>query len=126
MKERILYWIPRILSIGAVLFMMMFSLDCFDEYTKWQQVLVCLIMHNIPSFLILLCVIICWYMEFVGGIILIILSIAASFFFRAFAGNPWSLIVTMPFLLIGVLFIIHHRLYGKKGTPITEVQEQDQ
>lgn len=122
MKERILFWLPRIFGICAVLFMMMFSLDCIGEYIKWQQTLTCLIMSNIPAFLVLLCVLIAWYMELAGGIILIIASIAASIFFKAFAGNPWSLVVTMPFLLTGILFILHHRMYPKENS----VDESDQ
>ncbi|MBK7215458.1 MAG: hypothetical protein IPH88_19745 [Bacteroidales bacterium] len=121
MKERILFWLPRIFGICAVLFMMMFSLDCIGEYTKWQQTLTCLVMNNIPAFLVLLCA----YCMVYGpgrGIILIIASIAASIFFKAFAGNPWSLVVTMPFLLTGILFILHHRMYPKENS----VDESDQ
>jgi hypothetical protein len=41
--------------------------------------------------------------------------IVASIFFKSFAGNPASLIVIVPFLITGILFIIHDFLIGKRS-----------
>lgn len=38
---KILYWTLRILAIVAILFMMMFSLDCFEEEVT-KNILICL------------------------------------------------------------------------------------
>lgn len=46
-KEKVLYWSPRILAILAILFIMMFSLDCFEGKWNLGEQLTCLFMHNI-------------------------------------------------------------------------------
>ena len=106
MKNKLLYWTPRILAILAILFMMMFSLDCFDMGGK--DTLICLVMHNIPAFIVIAVLIVAWKWELIGGILFVLAFIAAGIFFRSFGGNPASLIVIAPFLLTGILFIINY------------------
>lgn len=113
MKDKILYWIPRILAIGAILFMMMFSLDCFEEGVA-KDILLCIVMHNIPALIILGVLIIAWKWELIGGILFVIAFFAAAIFFKSFTGNPASLIVISPFLLTGILFFLHYYLYLRK------------
>jgi len=115
MKNKLLYWTPRILAILAILFMMMFSLDCFDMGGK--DTLICLVMHNIPAFIVIAVLIVAWKWELIGGILFVLAFIAAGIFFRSFGGNPASLIVIAPFLLTGILFILHHFLHANKETP---------
>jgi len=49
MKDIILLWTPRILSIMAILFMMMFSMDCFGENHTLKLRFLCLLMHKYPG-----------------------------------------------------------------------------
>jgi UDP-N-acetylmuramyl pentapeptide phosphotransferase/UDP-N-acetylglucosamine-1-phosphate transferase len=46
-----------------------------------------------------------------GGVLFILASISGTVFFHSFSGNPGSLIVIAPFLIIGILFIIHSFFY---------------
>ncbi len=108
MTNKILYWSPRILGILAVLFMMIFSLDCFGEYNSIGKQLTCFFMHNIPAFICIATIIIAWKWELIGGIIFVAFFIAAGIFFDSFTDNPASLIVIAPFLVTGVLFFVHH------------------
>jgi hypothetical protein len=112
MKKKILYWTPRIIGILAILFMMMFSLDCFEN--GGTDALICLVMHNIPAFIIIAVLIVAWKWELIGGILFVIAFVAAGIYFKSFAGNPGSLIVIAPFLLTGILFILHNYLYLRK------------
>ncbi len=114
MKNNLLYWIPRVLAIIAILFMMIFSMDCFGEYTSLGKQLTCFVMHNIPAFIIVIILIIAWKREFAGGILFILCAIGGSFYFRGFAGNPGVLIIMAPFMFAGILFIIHDALSGGK------------
>ncbi len=107
MAKRALYWIPRILGILAILFMMMFSLDCFGENETLKNRLICLFMHNIPALICIIVLLIAWKWELVGGILFILVFIGAGIFFDSFTGNFGSLIVISPFLLTGILFIIN-------------------
>jgi hypothetical protein len=112
MKNKLLFWAPRILAIVAILFMMMFSMDCFDMGGK--DALICLLMHNIPAFIIIAVLVIAWKWELIGGILFIAVSIAGSIYFN-WSGNNWGVLIVMtPFLLTGMLFILHNYLYFRR------------
>jgi hypothetical protein len=112
MTKRILYWSPRIIAILAILFMMMFSMDCFEMGGK--DALICLVMHNIPAFIIIVVLIIAWKWEMIGGLLFIAVAIGGAIYFNGFGSNRGVLPVMAPFLLTGVLFIIHYYLTNNK------------
>jgi prolipoprotein diacylglyceryltransferase len=100
----------------------MFSLDAFAPgLTLWQQ-LGGFLIHNIPSFVLLVVLIVAWKWEKVGGIILTILGLTLCIFvfILNYKRNHFSvatslldtLMVAIPFVLAGILFILSH--YRKK------------
>ena len=105
---KFLYWTPRIINIIAILFLMLFSMDCFG--TEQTRQFVCFIMHNIPAFILTALLVISWKWEYIGGVLLILAAIAGSIFFGAFSGNSGVVILMVPFLLSGGLFILHNYL----------------
>ena len=111
MASKILYWIPRLLTILAILFMLMFSLDVFGGNDSVGKKLVGFVVHNIPVMILAVILIIAWKRELIGGVLLVAASIAGAIFFHSFTGNPASLIVISPFLITGILFILHSMLY---------------
>jgi hypothetical protein len=113
MKEKMLYWIPRVLMILAILFMMMFSLDVFGGGEPLFRQLLAFLMHNIPAFILIGILLVAWKWEMAGGVLFIIAALAGSILFRAFSGNPGALIVLTPFLIGGLFFILHHLLYRR-------------
>lgn len=113
MKEKLLYWTPRILTILAIIFMLMFSFDTLGGNEPVGRKILGLLIQNIPVFILIGILIIAWKRELIGGALFVIAFIAASIYFRTFAGNPGSLIVILPFLLTGLLFILYHFWYGK-------------
>jgi hypothetical protein len=112
-KKRFLYWTPRILGMLAILFMMLFSLDCFDGDGKLGANLLCLLMHNIPALIILGVLIVAWKWELIGGILFLAASLTGMIFFNVFSGNWGALIVMTPFIITGILFILHHERYHR-------------
>lgn len=110
MKKKFLFWSPRILAILAILFMMMFSLDCFEGGVA-KDILICFIMHNIPALIILGVLIIAWKWELIGGILFVAVSFSGAIYFNGFGGNWGVLPVMAPFLLTGILFILYYFLY---------------
>lgn len=107
---RILYWFPRILTILAILFMMMFSLDVFGGEEPFGRQLLGFLAHNIPAFVLIIVLAIAWKYEIIGGIIFILLFFALGIFFKSFTGNSGSLIILIPFVLAGTMFILHQAL----------------
>lgn len=110
--SKFVYWTPRILSIIFIAFLALFSLDIFGNgYTFWQTV-VGLLMHNIPSIVLLIVLLISWKHEIVGGITFIIASFAyialqtLRYQFEWYMIS-WSLIIAGPAFLIGILFLVN-------------------
>ena len=114
-----LYWFPRILCILALLFISVFALDAFQpDLTFWQQIQG-FIMHLIPSFVLLLFLLIAWKWELIGGIIFVLVGLVLSPFVYMhnynMNGSVWMSIgiiamITFPFILVGILFILGHKI----------------
>ncbi len=111
--NKFIYWTPRLLSIIFLLFLATFSLDIFKgNYGFWSSILGLLI-HNIPTFTLLVILLISWKNEIVGGIAFIMAGLVHMIFsvVRVDA-EPWyisfvaSLIIDVPAFLIGILFLI--------------------
>jgi hypothetical protein len=121
-RLKILYWLPRVIGILAILFISIFALDAFNpEKTFWNQI-GDFIMHLIPSLILTLILIIAWRREFIGGILFTLLGIGFTPFIynHNYAMNQSVgmsllivLMITFPFILIGVLFLLHHYLKKK-------------
>ncbi len=113
------HWAPRILCILAILFISMFALDSFTpELTIWQQI-GAFIIHLIPSFVLLIFLIVAWNWEYIGGIIFMIIGLgfAPFVFFHNYKMNHsiWMslgiiLTITIPFFVVGILFILSHKM----------------
>jgi hypothetical protein len=123
MSVKLFHWLPRIICILAILFISLFAADAFAAgLTIWQQ-LAGFFMHLIPSFVLTAFLIIAWKWELIGGIIITITGLVMSpFIFTLNHGrNHFSigaslgivLMVTFPFILVGILFIISHTLKKK-------------
>jgi len=121
--QKFLYWTPRILSILFILFLMLFSLDVFSEELGFWQTLVGLMMHNIPSFVLLIMLIVSWKYEIVGCVsfilagLLYISLILRNSLLEGFQWYyiTWIVLISGPAFLVGILFLLSW-LYNKKNT----------
>lgn len=102
---KIIYWLPRILSLGFVLFLSLFSLDVFSEYAGLAAILPFLI-HLIPSFVLLTGVLIAWKHDLFGAFIF--LGFALFYVFMVGFDRPlsWYMGISLPSAIVGVLFIL--------------------
>jgi len=122
-QKPFLYWLPRILCILAIVFISLFALDAFQpELTVWQQIQAFL-MHLIPSFILLLFLLIAWKWELIGGVIFVLIGLVLSPFVYMhnynMNGSVWMSIgiiamITFPFILVGILFILGHIVNKKE------------
>lgn len=127
----IIHWLPRIICILAILFISMFAADAFEPgLTIWQQ-LGAFFMHLIPSIILLGILILAWYREFIGGIIFIIIGLVLTpFIFNhnyKMNESVWMslgiiMTITFPFILVGILFLVSHKLKKEKGGKIKDQQ----
>jgi len=127
----IIHWTPRIICILAILFVSMFALDSFDpKYTFWQQ-LQAFFMHLIPTYVLILFLVIAWKWELVGGLIImaVALGFTPSIFFHNYQMNHsvWMslsviLLINLPFIITGVLFVLSHYLKKKNKLAQSQIQ----
>jgi hypothetical protein len=112
---KFIYWTPRILSILFILFLALMSLDIFgNNYTFWETI-IGLFMHNLPSLILLVILIISWKHEIVGGIAFIL----AGFLYIGFILKniistgfewymlSWTIQISGIAFLIGYLWILN-------------------
>ena len=113
--EKILYWAPRILSILFICFLTLFSLDVLEQGKSTGKILIGLFMHNIPSIIMIILLVIAWRKESVGAICYLgagFLYIGVVTFSVINSELPWyvitrSLTVAGPTFIIGILFLIN-------------------
>jgi len=122
-KEKVLYWLPRLLCIGAILFVSMFSLDEFQPGVPLLQQIGGFLIHSIPSVVLLAALILAWRWELVGGTIIALIGLGLSPFVYLLNYNRTHsvaislsiiLIINLPFVIVGVLFIMNHYMNKKR------------
>jgi hypothetical protein len=115
-KLLLLVWFTRILAMLAILFVLLFSLDSFGgDKPAGKQILEFLI-HSIPALILICALVVAWKYEIIGGSIFFIIAIALGIFWGSFTGNSGSLIILVPFFLVGLLFILLGLLSQKSKT----------
>jgi hypothetical protein len=103
--EKISYWLPRLLSIGFVLFLSVFALDVFSEYSG-MQVILPLLIHLTPSFVLLGGVLLAWKYDLVGAVMFI--GFATLYVWDVGFTRPWSWYagIVAPAAIVGTLFFV--------------------
>jgi MFS family permease len=104
--KRLLFWAPRILCIAFALFLNLFALDVFGESQGFWKTALALLMHLIPTGLILLVLAVSWRWEWVGAILFP--ALGGLYLFMFWGRFPWSvyLLISGPLFLAGVLFLL--------------------
>jgi hypothetical protein len=118
---KIVHWVPRVMGIMAILFISLFALDAFGHGEPFWVQVGGFLMHLIPSFILAAILFLAWKKELIGGIIFTVLGLIMTpmVFSNNYAMNQSVgmsigiiMAITMPFVIIGVLFIISY--YMKK------------
>ena len=112
-------WSPRILSILFAGFISLFAMDVFSGHHGFMQTITALIMHLIPTLLIIVVLILSWKWEWIGGIAYIGIGIY-YIIMVGFGRISWIMLISGPLFLIGILFLIswfNHDVLRKKKQP---------
>ena len=100
LNQKAIIWAPRITSIVFATFLSLFALDIFNEGYNFKDTLIALLIHLVPTYIVIIFLIIAWRWENIGGI----LSIGLSFFYLI-TNRGGGLILFVPLFLIGILFM---------------------
>ncbi|MBT3406029.1 hypothetical protein HN419_02570 [Candidatus Woesearchaeota archaeon] len=68
------------------------------------------LIHLIPSFILIALIILAWKYEIIGGISFIILGIIFTIFFKTYKDPITILLISLPPIITGILFILNKRL----------------
>jgi hypothetical protein len=127
-STKVIQWTPRILCILAILFVSLFALDSFSSDRTFIQNVLALLMHLLPSIVLLAVLILAWKWERAGGIVLTILGVVwlVAVFHLNYTVRQFSLIqslinvslLCLPFILSGILFIMSYYRKKKENTAV--------
>jgi hypothetical protein len=117
MKTRRLLWIPRVLAIVSIVFLTLFGLDEFSGDAPFLEELGGFIIHSIPSIILVLILLVSWKKPLIGGSLFILFSIVSTLFFRTYRFPSTFLLLTFPFLLAGLLFVLFDLAAKKSEKP---------
>ena len=106
-----LNWVPRILCILFAIGISLFALDAFDNDEGFWKTLLALLIHLIPTFIVIAVLLLSWRWPWVGGVIYVLLGI--SYLIWSSRSGRESSIISIPLFSIGILFIINWFLRKK-------------
>jgi hypothetical protein len=98
--KRFLFWTPRILCLLFAAFISMFALDVFGEHLGFLKTIVALLMHLIPTGIVLVILAATWRWEWIGGLLFPALGIL--YLVRFWGRFHWSVYL----MLSGSLFVL--------------------
>lgn len=128
------HWIPRILCIISIVFISFFAFDAFNiDHSAWKQTSDFLI-NMIPSLILLAILLLAWQRELIGGIMFTLIGIALMPYIYTthyeINQSAWITLgivcrITLPFLIVGVLFIISFfkKRFAKKESTQEEPEQ---
>ncbi|MGE5397992.1 MAG: hypothetical protein ACM3MK_10715 [Chitinophagales bacterium] len=103
-----LTWIPRVLAMMFIIFISLFAFDTFSNGEPLVRSLIGFLIHLIPSFVLLIILVISWKRPIVGGCIFIFTGIALAIFWGTYKDLTRFLLLSLPVLVTGIMFIISH------------------
>jgi hypothetical protein len=119
---KIFHWLPRVICIVAILFISLFAADAYDPKLAFFQQVLAFIMHLIPSFILVIFLVVAWKWELAGGILFGIIGLGTGpwVFMHNYQMNHSVAMSTgivslicLPFVVVGGLFILSHFLKRK-------------
>ncbi len=104
-SKRVLFWTPRILAILFAIFVSLFALDVFGEGYGFWKTSEALLMHLIPTGILVVVLLLAWRWEWIGAVAFIALGAYYLVWWR----GHWSAYVAIsgPLFLLGLLFAIN-------------------
>ena len=105
-ERRLLFWPPRILCIAFAVFLSLFALDVFNETHGFGQTALALLIHLVPTAIVVAVLIVAWRWEWIGAVLY---AAAAAFYAsRVLPKHPsWALTIALPLLAIAALFLVN-------------------
>lgn len=118
-----LHWTPRVLAILFAIFISLFALDVFAEGFGLRALMGFLI-HLIPTYLIIIALLIAWRWEKIGGVLFIALGLFYIIMVWPRFEFAVYMIIVGPLILIGLLFFISKLDFKTKKIKVKKAEEK--
>jgi len=105
--KRVVFCMPRILCILFAVFISLFALDVFGEGYGFWETIVALLMHLIPTAIVLIALAVAWRWEWIGAIVFV--GLGVWYLIMAWGKFDWItyLLIAGPLFLVGALFLVN-------------------
>lgn len=113
--RRTLFWAPRVLTVAFALFLSLFALDVFSQGYGFREAVLALLMHLVPSFLVLIFLAVAWRWPRIGG--LVFLALGAAYAVDQIDEPVAVLGISGPLFLVGLLWIVSGLWGERRPTP---------
>jgi hypothetical protein len=98
------HWMPRAIGVLYAAFISIFALDAWGTGAGFWEELAGFLIHLIPTFLVIIALVIAWKWPRVGGFLFMGLAVAFTLFF-GWREIEILLLLALPLAIIGVLFL---------------------
>lgn len=103
--KRFVYWAPRILGLLFAAFISLLALDVFGEGYGFWGTIVALLMHLVPTSILLVVLALAWRWEWIGAFGFAALGVAYIVLFGEEFEWATLLFIPGPLFLVGALFL---------------------
>ena len=107
--KRALLWAPRVLCIVFAAFISLFALDVFGEGRGFWQTLAALLIHLIPTYILIGMLLLSWRWPWVGAVVFAALGVLFLWWNHQYRHNVLSavLMIAGPLFLMATLFLLN-------------------
>lgn len=104
---RLLYWSPRIITIGFAVFLSLFALEAFQEVHGFWRLALAFAINLVPALIVVAVLAAAWKWEWIGAVVFALLAVgyAGNALHRHFLSWPIALGIPLPLLAIAGLFL---------------------
>ncbi|HKK43801.1 MAG TPA: hypothetical protein VJ963_15400 [Bacteroidales bacterium] len=99
----VLHWLPRVLSILLIIFLSLFSFDLFGQGTGFWRTAAAFLIHNVPSFFLIIVLVFSWRWSWIGGTSYILLGLL---YILLFINRNVVMFIDLSLFTTGFLFLL--------------------
>ena len=110
-----LIFAARVIAVAYIFFLMLFSFDVFALGGGIMEQIGGFLIHSAPSIVMIVVLVVFWKRPFVLGWVFAGIAVVLTIWFQTYVRPESFLIITLPPLAAGILFLLSKRKSGSTG-----------
>ena len=99
-------WSARIIALLFIAFISLFAFDSFSGEESFVAEIGHFLMHLVPTFVLVVCLVIAWKNPPLGGFLFIGVAILFTIYFGTFKQLETFFMISVPPIIAGILFLL--------------------